>query len=193
MGVLEFIGSLGESIAWPLATIGALLLFRKEIVRILRSITSFSVSGRRGALRFDLSYKLSEAEVRFPHTDIQPESLPLTSVDDELIRIQPRGAILEQWLEIEELLRRIAESRHIASDGRRISGFPLARVLRESDVIDDDMQFAVERLSLVRNFVVHERRVRWLDEIAERYIDLARSLIVELEPLIDDIDDGPDL
>ena len=94
MSALEFIASLGESFAWPVIALGGLLLVRRPLLEILSSVTSISLKG----IKLELNQKLSEAEVRVPHVDLGPESLPVTSIDEDFIRIQPRGAILEQWL-----------------------------------------------------------------------------------------------
>src|SRR5258708_5674601 len=108
----QFIAAVFQSIAslaWPLAFFCAVFVFREQL---------------RGLLpRFQLKYKDAEASFRLDEAAKEVASLPPRPIDadaqptpeeiDKFMRladISPRAAILEMRSELEEAVRRLAES-----------------------------------------------------------------------------------
>lgn len=173
-------------LAWPIATIILALLFRDEILRILRSIKRVTW----GDKVVDLSADLDAVEKEVAQTEgAPPTDMPV--LDDRLARlieISPAAAILEAWKELEATLRRV-----VASHGPKISRAPTARMLIEylfrQELIGPSDHFALTRLADIRNKAVHDTDVTSVTSLdAYRFIDSARILGQSLNKLAEEND-----
>ena len=183
MSATELTASLFESLAWPAAVVLAVLLLKTPLSKLLEAIESI----KAGGVELRMREQLSEAALRAPQVKSAPDAPSAGTGISELIDVHPRGAILEQWLEVEQLLAQLAEHHDVDTRIPRQSTMRIARELLRAEVFDDDYFFVIRQLAQVRNEAVHEHRWPISTEIAQQFVQLARRLVGGLEFLINPV------
>src|SRR5258708_28051159 len=96
------------SLAWPVAFVVVVCVFRKELVKLLPRI-------RVKHNKWDVSFRLDDAEETLrklpPPPPPEPESEPTEEEDskfEKVLEASPRAAILEARVDVEEAVRSLA-------------------------------------------------------------------------------------
>jgi hypothetical protein len=109
MDILTFLARLIEALSWPLAIVVLVVVLRKEVrglVATLSRIKAGPVEAEFGREVAKLQASTEGVDELPPPEQLTPEKRMLL----ELAGINPRSAILEAWIGVEEALRQLAYS-----------------------------------------------------------------------------------
>ncbi|WP_454116299.1 hypothetical protein [Microbacterium aurum] len=172
---LEFISSLVGSLAWPVAVLAILIIFRKELVRLVATVRE-RIPSMTSVKGFGVEAVWSASEVRKVAAEVSglPDG---ASADDqpsgseksvELARIEPSAGVINAFLDVE---REVGRYLHRAGIPWRGSPIP---ALQRSD-LPRTVKDSVRDLSKLRNAAAHGLGDITLDSALE-YITTARHL-----------------
>ena len=177
MDTLTFIAEILKATAWPVAVLLIALVFRAELRKLLGRIRK----GKVGPAEFEF-----EETVRALATDAMALSLPRSEAPPALPKaalqhIEPRSAILQAWVEVEDALNRLAYAK--APDAQALPGSTYAalRQLARSGVIGPEYIALLNDLRTLRNQAVHELEFKPSAESVLGYVKLANDLIGVLQ------------
>jgi hypothetical protein len=188
MSVLEFIASLVQSLAWPLATVVAVFWLRKPITSALEKRLR---RAKLGSAEFEFDPAKTEelrAEVEGERAELERSAPPIEkeatqeSADDEagrmtklvaLAELSPVGAFLTSFIELERTLRDLLADR---DDVLRAPPVQLGRAAVLHDLFSESDYSAFEYLRRARNELVHATREDLTPAQAVELATLASSL-----------------
>ncbi|HUC49151.1 MAG TPA: DUF4145 domain-containing protein [Xanthobacteraceae bacterium] len=172
--VASIIGSV-VSLAWPLALIVCVWLFRAQLAALLPNL-------RVKHKEWEISFRLHEAEkaaAKLPPTTGVSEAPPTPEEKSRLqqiVKLSPRAAILEVRASLEEAVRSFADAIGMKNKDPYTNYASLIRNLRVSDLIDANTSALLDDLRAVGNSAAHnqsdptERDALKFAELAERLI-----------------------
>ncbi len=181
MDILTFIAKIVDALAWPSATIIIIFLLKKPLTRILLRISHLKYKD----LEFDFGKALTEINDSSALTN---EQLPISDTQLKLAELSPRGAILESWLELEEMLIGTAKAKGIPisrpggvyGKSHLLSTSELARSLTTLRIISTVSYERFESLRNIRNKAVHVTDESLEQKDAEAFIRLVAEIKLEL-------------
>jgi hypothetical protein len=184
---LTFFSEIVKALAWPGTIITLLVLLRKELPTIAKSLRKLKIKGVE--LEFGAATKAVATEVKDAVPPTTANARLLGHSKDETLQklkavsdVAPRAAILEAWLQVEAA----------AAELIRQSGVPTASLggpMRLRDMLLriealNPKQIAVfEDLRKLRNHAVHVPEAQFTPAAVENYIDAALTLATYLEDL----------
>lgn len=180
MSSLDFIAALVQALAWPVAVLLIVLIFRKKITELLSErMTRF----KAGPLEVEWARQISETQAELEEAGATP---PVTSdlMDPtmrDLAQRSPSAAIVEAFAQIESALRRVAKSWLPEEDTDRPGGLRLARLLERRGALPEETVRAVEGLTVLRNLSAHGRAGDLTVERAVEYLALAQAVIFAID------------
>lgn len=166
------------SLAWPLAFLGAVCLFRRELSSLLPLL-------RLKYKDVEASFRLDQAEqeaASMPNGEALPETEPTPEEVDkfeQVAKLSPRAAILEVRSDIEEAVRSLAEAVNLLTP-RVQSMLGLTRLLRKSDIIEASTSALLDDLRVIGNNAAHRPEAGFSTDDALRYRALANQAIAQL-------------
>ncbi len=174
MNWLAFWASVIGSVAWPLAVVIVVLIFRKQLLKVAPWLRELEVGNVKLKFAEGLEKATTAAE-QLP----QPATPPVTDRDAILAEHAPVALVIEQWVNIEhaviESARRHDYSARIP-DARRAIDY-----LRELGVITPGTAEALHYLRRLRNEAAHHKQFTIDAEQALEYARLAKRMIEALE------------
>lgn len=182
--VLDFIGSLVASLAWPLAVLVILLVFRSAIVKIVDSLKERMPSIERLKTPWgEAVWTSSAVEEVASEVDTSLPGRSDAQVDDEdiavkLTRVKPSAGVVDAFTDIEqEVLRYLS----LSDAPPRVS--PIHMFSRDPHV-PNHLKSVIRELSQLRNAAAHGRGdIR--EDSALAYISTVRRVTKELKHLVD--------
>jgi hypothetical protein len=198
----EFVAQIIESIAWPVAVIILVLLFRHRIgellhdlrgrMRDLREISGPAGIGAKFAAGVDeVKEDIEEGLAASPSSPAidgssPPGEEPSQHVDRwdyermrKLAVVSPRGAVLEAFLVLEETLFEAARSRGLDLRADRRSARHALRVLQ----LPPRLENPIQRLIELRNDAVHVQDFQLTPEAVIDYIGAVQDVVANLRAL----------
>jgi hypothetical protein len=188
MDWLTFIAKIVEALAWPGVFLAVLLVIRKELPAIARSLRKLKFKGVE--LEFGEAAKAVASGAKEavppsrPHARIagQPKD-ELASRLASIAELAPRAAILEAWLQVEAAAVDVIRKRTAAS----LSSLPGPMRLRDSlvraEVLNSKQVEVFENLRVLRNEAVHYPDAQFTKESVANYIDAALAMAAYLESI----------
>jgi len=180
MSYLDFIAALVQALAWPIAVLLIVLIFRKKITELLSErMTRF----KAGPLEVEWARQISETQAELEEAGAAtplPSDLMDPSMRD-LAERSPSGAIVEAFGQIELALRGIARSWLPEEDADRLGGLRLARLLEQHGALTEETVRAVEGLTVLRNLSAHGRANDLTVERAVEYLALAQAVLFAID------------
>jgi hypothetical protein len=175
VAALQFLGSL----AWPAAILIALVLFKKDLQKLL-PFTHLKYGDSEVSFRFNRAEHDAAALAQRAEQPAPPQTPEELTRFDRLADISPQAAILEQRRELEqELLNKVEEV--IGSPPKKSMTFSNAvRTLREREIIDPHLSGLLDDLRNLGNAAAHGNSELTKDDAA-KYRDLANSAITFLK------------
>jgi hypothetical protein len=174
------------SLAWPVAFVIAVALFREKLTELLPF------------LRFkhkdtEISFRLEQAEKEAAQIPKPPPSPDLEPTPEEKSRFErvaghsPRAAILEKRAELEQVLRSVAEPYVTVTHSRNWKNLPLTsliRTLRQQGIIDEKTSALLDDLRTIGNQAAHSpdgseftvAEALRIGQLTDEAISLIRSL-----------------
>jgi hypothetical protein len=156
MDGLQFIASLVESLAWPLAVTFLALVLRAPLAGALSGPVKRWKAGPSGLEVEYWEEAIEAARAELEHSpEVGPVLASLPGSDDELTRLaeaSPRAAVMEAFARVEAELRSVLEG---DARAERAGGIRLARLAHDRGRISDETLKAVERMAVLRNLAAH--------------------------------------
>ncbi|SFI54676.1 DUF4145 domain-containing protein [Bradyrhizobium sp. cf659] len=182
MDWLQFISSIVQSIvslAWPVAFVAAVWLFREKLTELLPQL-------RAKYKDVEISFKLDQAEKEAaqlppPPPGAEPKKASAEELNkfEQLVAISPRAAILDLRSSIEESIRALADARWPGKPYRGM--WTMIRELKNADAIDSNTFALVDDLRVIGNAAAHpSTTTSFTDEDAYRFRGLAEQIIPRL-------------
>ncbi|NSL22830.1 DUF4145 domain-containing protein [Agrobacterium tumefaciens] len=169
---LEFFASLFASLvslAWPVAIVLSVWIFRAELKRILPQLR-LKHNETEISFRLDSAERTADTLPQPPSSAAQPTVEELSSFAS-LAKQSPRSALVEMRREVEELLFTQAKRSGITVAGR-ITTRQLLRHLRKSNVIGPQAGRLLDDILAIGNSAAHASDVEFTFEDAMRYRDI---------------------
>lgn len=186
MDWLTFFSKVIEALAWPGAVLAVLILIRKELPAIARSLRRLKYKDLE--LEFGEGAKAVATEVKevIP-APVEPTLLPAQSSDNararlvEISEIAPRAAILEAWLLVEGSAADVVRKKNVAHSSRYPGPLRLRESLQQAEVLNERQLMVFESLRRLRNEAVHVPDAQFTKEAVGDYIDAALLMASHLE------------
>jgi hypothetical protein len=162
------------SLAWPVAIFATVYLFREKLLELLPSLR---VKHKDWEASFRLEQAEKEADKLPAETEFQtPEE---QSKYDTLAEHNPRMAILEARLELEDAMKRLAYM-YQTTDKKNLSLAQATRALRAKHAIDEHVSAVLDDLRAVGNRAAHDARADFTKEEAQRFRRLVNRVISDV-------------
>ena len=180
MSSLDFIAALVAALAWPIAVLLIVLIFRKKLTELLSDrMTRF----KAGPLEVEWARQISETQAELEEAGAPP---PVTGdlMDPtmrDLAERSPSAAIVEAFAQIEFALRRVAKIWLPGEDTDRLGALRLARLLEQRGALPEETVRAVEGLTVLRNLSAHGRAGDLTVERAVEYLALAQAVLFAID------------
>jgi len=191
MDWLTFISKIVDALAWPGTLVALLLIIRKELPAIARSLRKLKFKDIE--LEFGEAAKAVASEAK----DAVPPSNPsvlLAGLPKEemalklssIAELAPRAAILEAWLQVEAAAVDVVRKR----TGTGLTSMPGPMRLRDSlvrvEVLNSRQVAIFENLRTLRNEAVHFPDAQFTKESVASYIEAALAMATYLEGIAAD-------
>jgi len=169
---LTFFSSVIHSLAWPSVAALGIVVLRREIRGVLRSLRRFSgwgIDATFGELVEELEEKAEESGL--PKPEPEPAGVMVSS---------PRSAVIEAWLEVDAALDRLSQRAGIEQPQttyRKIEALSARRLLPLK------LRNMIESLRALRNKAVHLRGYDTDQEQAFAYGVLAHRVVAALDDI----------
>lgn len=162
-----------ESLAWPMTVLVVLALFRKELSSLFGRIRK----GQFGdaTLEFEATVAAVEEMVQEKRGARKAAHVPARIEDRGLAEVDPRGAVIKAWLEVESQARSALQRKGLL-DSRGIAGNRLNELAKLSDDLNDQDLTVFRALQIMRNKSVHDHDFRPSSESVLAYMALAKEL-----------------
>ena len=147
MDTLSFVAALVQSLAWPLATLGIAILFRKQLVDLFRTMKK----GKVGPAEFEF-----ERDVRA--IESAATSLPVATPEPKAAleaASNPRGAILGAWVELQQKATYFAIKNELIKPSTRPNPHGAVRAIINSDLLSAMSRGILKELYELRNVAAH--------------------------------------
>jgi hypothetical protein len=178
-------------IAWPVALLIILWIFREHVSFLWERVTSVDVAGfkatfDRGLDRAEKS--ASAAAIQAPSGELEnnfvreqrksfpPPDLTYSEQIRALAEVSPQSAIIAKWVEVETQLRRMAASKSIL-DTESAAPIFLLRELVKSGAISNPTLQAVNELRQMRNFAAHGGGKTLTADDSLRFVGIANVVL----------------
>ena len=188
MDALTFIASLVQSLAWPCVVLGVLLLVRKELPDILRSLRKLKFKDVE--LEFGEAARALAEETRRAVPPATGEAVLLGQTQDSIANrldaiaeISPRAAILEAWLHVEATAANFIRLKTAAPSSSTPGPLRLLEGLRRAGILTPPQEAAFEQLRHLRNEAVHAPEAEFTPMAVSNYIQSALAMANYLEDM----------
>lgn len=177
MDWLQFIASMTEALAWPIALIVVFLLLRRHLLARMPDLESLEWKD----FRFRFGRRVHELAAQTRQELPDAEAGAATSLDGErhrlkLADISPRAAILESWIELEGAAA-VALKRRGAAVTRQELRQPsrLADALVTTGLLGANQAGLLSELRRLRNAAAHAADPKITAETAREFVGIAAA------------------
>lgn len=186
MDWLTFISKIIEALAWPGAFLAVLLVIRKELPAIARSLRKlkfkdveleFGEAARAVASEAKEAVPPSKPDVRLAGQPKEEMAHKLASIAE----LAPRAAILEAWLQVEVAAVDVVRKRTSTSLNSMPGPMRLRDSLIKAEVLNPKQVAVFENLRALRNEAVHFPDAQFTKESVSSYIEAALAMASYLE------------
>lgn len=174
----QFIASLVSSLAWPVAVVLVVLLFREQLAKLLSGPLKRLRAGPSGLeLEFDRIISEAQAEVE-PVPELEPPSESVSAELGDLAHVSPAAAVMDGYARIEEALReRLRDADDPRGSERVGSPVVLARFALEKQLITPETADAVRGAAKLRNLTAHGAAADVSEDRAREYLALVDAIL----------------
>ncbi len=186
---MEFVASLVGSLAWPVAVVVLLVVFRPVLAELAAGGVKRWKAGPSGVEveYWDRETTEVKATIREQLADGErPPALaggPLSEELADVIATSPSAAVVEAFSRIEIELRRIVDGASVATDNEvaRMSARLLSLVALDHDLITAESASGIEGLAVMRNLAAHGAANTELDQArALEFVHLTDAILFAL-------------
>lgn len=173
MDTLTFVTGIAEALAWPLSTFGIALLFREQLIELLRSVKK----GKVGPAEFEFERELKAIEA--VAVQLPSARTPAHAASDATAN--PRGAVLDAWIGLEDQAIEFALKNEIVRPTARRNPHGAVKGILKSGVLGESSRQVLEELYNLRNLAAHDPDFNPGPDSVLAYVRLAADLGLELE------------
>ena len=186
MDWLTFISKVVEALAWPGAFLAVLLVIRKELPTIARSLRKlkfkdveleFGEAAKAIATETKIAVPPGKPSVRLSGQLREDVATRLAAIAE----LSPRAAILESWLHVEVAAADVLQKRSASSLRSTPSPTRLRDGLRRAEILNGKQVEIFESLRDLRNRAVHFPDAEFTESAIADYIDAALAMATYLE------------
>jgi hypothetical protein len=181
MDMKTFIVEMTKALVWPSTVLGAVLAFRKQLLRLLPQLTNLRYDKFEFQFGKEVAAVEKQAQASFPPV---PEKSGLEAIREKLIKLamtSPEAAIIEAWRYLEGELLELAAHRKIdIAPAVRTMPQVLSAVLYKDGLLSEAQHELVVRLRDLRNDVTHSRTQMVDIERAISYIETVLRLVASI-------------
>lgn len=182
MDWLQFISSIVDALAWPIAVVILVYFLRKPVKELVPLLQKMKYKD----FEMEFGRKLAEAreEIALERPSKSEESIsPQEERIIELARVSPRAAVTEAWRWV-ELATLDAASNLLGNEFKnKTATFQAIRKLERDDRMDHGAVALMRELRGLRNDAVHSPEFALSIESALEYIETARQLVGYLKTI----------
>lgn len=172
MDWLTFIAELVKASAWPVIVLIALFVFRGELSALLGRLKK----GKIGGAEFEFEDAVAE---------LRADSVPLPevrAVSATAISKNPRMAILDAWLRVEDAARELAVAKGISSSLVAAARAPvLIKAIEEKNLLTPEQVQLFHDLRRLRNRAASPGDFSPSSESVVSYVSLANGLAAAID------------
>jgi len=168
MDTLTFIAEALKATSWPIAAFGIALVFRKQIRDLLARVKKGKIAGTE--FEFEQEVRELVAEKKSGPA-LPPPQIPTHTIS--LATSNPRAAILEAWLKLEDSAYRLAKSRNLTFEPGPL---PLLHALKNTGALSEEDYRLFQELRKLRNQATHAVDFSPSAEAVIRYVQFAQGL-----------------
>jgi hypothetical protein len=168
MDTLTFIAAITKALAWPAAAVAIALLFRRQFRDLLSRIRK----GKLWTAEFEFEREVAEL-VEAPSAPSSPSMVAAESVP--LIANNPRAAILEAWLKLEDAVIRLGKKNGLTSDLFQNPAQYVAALEKSGAITSFDASSFLNMRTL-RNQAAHNLDLSPSAGAVTKYVQLAEAL-----------------
>ncbi|MFL5613759.1 MAG: hypothetical protein ACJ796_08870 [Gemmatimonadaceae bacterium] len=178
MDWLTFIATIAGHVAWPIATLCIVWIFRKPILLLLQHITKLKWK------ELEVSFEAQVAEAKSEAAEVLPPAKPqiaLPAPVQALLAASPQMAIVQAWTEVEDAAR-VAVAKHDPMQPVQpyVSAQKIRRALEDANVLTPSELGLFQELRALRNQAAHTPDFVITEEAARDYVQLAARLVERL-------------
>jgi hypothetical protein len=179
VSALQFVASLVNSLAWPLAVVVIALVFRVQIRRLM---TGQLRRLRAGPVEMEFDRLLSEVgvELATPKTTAPPNSdggSPLIDEFADVALVSPLAAVLDGHAAVEQALRELIAKVDPGQAGRKVGTARLTSTALAKGLITPETAKAIEGITVMRNLAAHGQANEVTSERARGYLALVDAVL----------------
>jgi hypothetical protein len=177
----QFIASLVSSLAWPVAVVIIVLLFREQLGKLLDAPLRSLKAGPSGVeLEFDRTISEVAAQVE-PLPQLEPPRESATADLADVAALSPTTAVLDGFARVEEKLRaRLRDAGDQRADEKR-GAVALARYANQKQLISPETVEAIRGLAVLRNLAAHGGASDVTPDRAAEFLALVDAVIFAME------------
>lgn len=174
MDTYTFITEMTKALAWPATLIFVLLLLRKPMISLVPFMRKLKFKELEMEFSEQVQALKSEAEI--------DETSEIDTPAMSILAFSTRAAVLEAWMELENVAATLAASYWSSSD---IVPFKndakLGYYLHQCGVLNDTQLKSFNELLKLRNQLVHTKEVELTESDAKAYIMVASNLVKQIK------------
>jgi hypothetical protein len=180
MDGLTFVSNLVESLAWPVAAVWAVYIFRKHIARLVERMTKASGAGIEVEFEKGLEV-VGENVARLPPIPASEAKAPYAKEKlreaRKLASIAPRAAISEAWRVLEfTILDALTRAGYEIPRAANV-----VRAVQTTELIPPAAIVALNGLRRLRNSAVHGREAELSEQDALEFVELAEGMVFQIK------------
>ena len=181
MDILTFIVEIFKAAAWPLAAVTIAMLFRTELKSLLNRVKRGKVG--YAEIEFEHGIRTLETSIR-PASDSSRVQTPAASAV-ALASADPRAAIIQAWLEVEDAITNLAYSRAQSSDEVPRHTLGAIQQLARLDILSSEQISLIYELRSLRNQAVHDLEFNPSTESVLGFAKLAKEALSFIQDAAD--------
>ena len=173
MDWLTFFAESLKALGWPVAAVIIAVLFRQQFVELLQRLKK----GKVGSAEFEFETAVREMVETAPEAEVKPDQVG-TPIG---VSPEPRTAILDAWLQVEDAAARLAAKvSPISARTARSPGVAM-REIAKAGVLDGYHLSVLNELRHLRNQAAHAHDFNPSRDAVLEYVKLAQEVKRALE------------
>lgn len=175
MDWLTFFSKLVEALAWPVAVLLVVRMFKGQVLDRIPALKKLSAYG----VEAEFEARLAKLESDPEQSDVSPPApKPVPPIDTVAVRENPTGVIMEKWKEVEAAARAILAMNTGANRllVLTMNSWQLRAELEKRGLLTNDEKAWFNELRVLRNIAAHEK-LPIGEGAVNRYVDVADRFI----------------
>jgi hypothetical protein len=172
MDWLTFISEMVKAAAWPVTTVVIALLFREQIISLLKRLKK----GKVGPASFEFEEEVKALQEEVESSPLAPRLPSVGRPTVALVASNPRAAVLSAWLKVESEAANLAVKKGLLSEQAARNSGTVIRAIRQAGILPEQYAPLLSELRLLRNKAAHELDFGPSTDSVLSYVQLAEEL-----------------